>query len=153
MPAPPPYPLHPEPMKRSWMERHPLWKIPLGILTLLLMIAIFGSVVAAIMTTMFRHSEPYQVALQRASQNAQVRALIGEPLQPDWLISGELQVSGSTGHASFLIPIRGPRNGGRIRVVAQKSGGLWSFSCLQVEVRGRGGSINLLADEAVHGDD
>jgi len=35
----PPYPLHPEPMKKTWLERNPLWKIPLGCLTLFVLLA------------------------------------------------------------------------------------------------------------------
>ncbi len=39
--ATPPYPLHPEPIKKSWLERNPLWKIPLGCLTLFVLLAVF----------------------------------------------------------------------------------------------------------------
>ena len=41
----PPYPLVPQPMKRSWLERVRQWKIPLGCLTLFFVIGTFGAVV------------------------------------------------------------------------------------------------------------
>jgi hypothetical protein len=140
----PPYPLHPEPMKKSWIERNPLWKIPLGMVLLALLLAVYGTIVAAVVTGSIRHSKPYQQAMAVAAVNPQVRERMGEPIHADWLVAGDLHVDGSTGRANFRIPITGPRGGGRIRVEAYKSGDIWTFTCLQVEVRGRGDSINLL---------
>lgn len=82
------YPLHPEPMKASWLERHPLWKIPLGALTLLLLIAVFGGLVMAIVTASIRSSDVCKRALVKATQNEQMRGQMGEPLRPGWLIAG-----------------------------------------------------------------
>jgi cytochrome oxidase complex assembly protein 1 len=141
----PPYPLHPEPMKKSWLERRPLWKIPLGFLTLLLLIGVFGSVVMTIITTSFHNSEAYKQAVAKASENSQVREAIGEPIHPAWLVSGQLNVTGSTGNANLLIPISGPRGRGSIRAVATKSRNVWRFTDLQVNIKGRSESIDLLS--------
>ena len=141
----PPYSLVPEPMQRSWLERHPRWKIPLGFLTLLLLIVVFGGTVMTIMTTSFRSSDVYKQALTRTAASPQVRELIGEPIQPAWLISGDLHINGSTGNANLSIPIAGPRAKGVIRAVATKSGGVWSFSYLQVNIEGQSACIDLLS--------
>ena len=78
----PPYPLHPEPLKKSWLERSPLWKIPLGCLILFLLIGIFGSIVMTIITTSFHNSDVYKQAVAKAVENSQVRDAIGEPIHP-----------------------------------------------------------------------
>src|ERR1700756_3941575 len=97
----PPYPLHPEPVKRSWIERHPLWKIPLGCLTLLVLIFGFGLILMTVILSSFRHSDVYKQALTMAAGNQQVREQIGEPIEPGWLISGQLNVEGSSGNADL----------------------------------------------------
>lgn len=139
----PPYPLRPELMKKSWLERNPLWKIPLGCLTLILLFAVFGAIVVTVIVTSFRSSEVYHQAWARTTQNTQVLARIGEPIKAAWFISGQLNVSGSTGNADLSIPISGPRGRGVIRAVARKNG-VWRFSCLEVDIAGQPEKIDLL---------
>ena len=141
----PPYPLHPQPMRRSWLELHPNWKIPLGCLTLLFLAALFGLAVMAIVVASFRSSDVYKQAMAKAAESQQVRDQIGEPIQPAWLISGELHVNGNAGNANLSIPISGPRGKGIIRAVAFKSGGVWRFTFLRVDVAGQSESIDLLS--------
>jgi len=145
--ATPPYPLHPEPMKKNWLERNPLWKIPLGCLTLFVLLAAFVIILMTVITSSFRHSDVYRQAIAQATASLQVRERIGEPIKPDWLISGELNVSGSSGKANLVIPISGPRGRGRIHAAAQKSGGVWRFTYLQVDVANQSPSIDLLSTE------
>jgi hypothetical protein len=141
----PPYPLHPEPIKKSWLERNPLWKIPLGCLTLFVLLAALGIILMTVITSSFRYSDVYKQAIAQTTANTQVREQIGEPIKPDWLISGQLNVSGSSGKANLIIPISGPRGRGRIHAVAQKSGGVWRFTYLQVELANQSSSIDLLS--------
>lgn len=143
--ATPPYPVQPEPMKKSWLERNALWKIPLGCFTLFVLLAAFGIILLTVITSSFRHSDVYKQAIAQASANPQVREQIGEPIKPDWLISGELNVSGSSGKANLVIPISGPRGRGSIHAVAQKSGGVWRFTFLQVDFANKSSSIDLLS--------
>ncbi len=140
----PPYPLHPEPFARSWLERHPLWKIPLGCLTLVLLIAVGGGGVITAVVASFRSSEVYRQAMDKVTHSSQVRDLLGEPIRSSWFVSGQLNVNGSTGNASLSIPISGPKGKGVIRTVASKSG-VWRFTCLEVEVEGQPGKIDLLS--------
>jgi len=101
--------------------------------------------VMTVVTTSFRSSDVYKQALTQVASNSQVREQIGEPLKPAWLISGQLNVSGSTGNANLSIPISGPRGKGTIRAVANKTGGVWRFTHLQVSVEGQPTSIDLLS--------
>src|SRR5437868_5640084 len=133
----PPYPLQPEePMRRSWIEQHPRSKIPLGCLTLLILIGMFVGVLMTVITTSFRSSDVYKQSMSQAGANEQVHSQIGDPIKADWLIAGELKVNGDSGSANLSIPISGSQGRGTIRAVASKSGGVWQFSCLQVVVAG-----------------
>ena len=149
----PPYPLHPEPLKKSWLERRPLWKIPLGCLILFLLIGIFGSIVMTIITTSFHNSDVYKQAVAKAVENSQVREAFGEPIHPAWFVSGQLKVNGNTGSANLLIPIAGPRGSGSIRAVASKNRGVWRFSDLQVNIKGRSEPLDLLSIQPPPGRD
>lgn len=140
----PPYPLIPEPMKKSWLERHAGWKIPLGCLTLFFLLGVFSLVTISLITTSLRHSDVYKQALHRATINPLVRDLIGDPIKPDWIISGQMNVNGSTGHADLSIPISGPHGKAVVRAVANKDR-VWRFTYLQVIVPGRSDNIDLLS--------
>ena len=142
----PPYPLHPEPMQKSWLERHPRSKIPLGCLILVLLFGAFFGILFTVITASFRSSDVYKQALAKAGANPQVRQALGEPIQQKGFMTGQLNVNGSTGDADLSIPIRGPRGKATVRAVAKKSGGVWRFSWLQVCVEGQdGGCIDLLS--------
>ena len=49
--------LHLEPMKKSWLERNPLWKIPLGCLIVFVLVAAFAIILITAITSLFRHSD------------------------------------------------------------------------------------------------
>jgi Cytochrome oxidase complex assembly protein 1 len=143
----PPYPLRPEPLRRGWLEQHPRWKIPAGCLILLLLIGGFAMVVLTAITTSFHNSEVYKQATARATENSQVPAALGEPIQFAWIVSGQLNVNGSTGSANLSIPLSGPRARGTIHAVAYKSGGVWRFAKLDVGIAGKLESIDLLSTQ------
>jgi hypothetical protein len=132
-------------MRKSWLEQHPRSKIPLGCLTLIILVGMFVGLLMMVITTSFRSSDVYKQAMSQAAANEQVRAQIGDSIKADWLISGELKVSNETGSADLSIPISGSRGRGTIRAVASKSGGVWRFSCLQVVVEGHRSVIDVLA--------
>jgi hypothetical protein len=96
-------------MRRSWLDRNSGWKIPLGCLTLLLLLGMFVILLMTVITTSFRSSDVYKQALAQASSNPQVRAQIGDPIKADWLIAGSLKVSNDSGSADLSIPITGSR--------------------------------------------
>ncbi len=132
-------------MKRSWLERNPYWKTPLGFLTLVFLFGLFFAIMMTVVTASFRGSDVYQQALSQAAANSQVSEQIGEPIKPAWLVSGQLNVRGSGGNADLSIPISGPRGKGSIHAVANKTAGAWHFTYLQVTVEGQPASIDLLS--------
>ena len=140
----PPYPLVPEPVKRSWLDRHGRWKIPLGCLIVVLLFCAFVAVILTVVNVSFRNSTVYQEALARAGRSPEVVSRIGEPLQPGRIAQGKLNVAGSTGTANMRIPVTGPRGQATIVLDARKVDGAWVFRTLEVEFEGQSDVVNLL---------
>ena len=143
MPAPP-YPLVPGPFKKSWLDRHAGWKIPLGCLMVILLICAFVAVLFTVLDISFRKSIVYREALDRAGRSPEVISRIGEPLRPGRVLQGRINVSGSTGTAEMNIPITGPRGKATIVLDARKVHGAWVFRSLYVGFDGQPGTVNLL---------
>jgi hypothetical protein len=136
----PPYPLIPEPTQKSWIERHPHWKIPAGFLLLVLFVA--G--VLVLVEVAFQNSEVSKQAAAIARANPQVRQLLGEPITVGTIILGNIHINGSAGHAELAIPISGPKGKGVIHAVANERAEVWRFAFLRVSIEGLGEPIGLL---------
>jgi hypothetical protein len=77
----PPYPIQPEAVRKSWLERNPRWKIPLGALILILLVGIFVVGLLAVILTSFQRSDVYRQAVSRVRESPQVREQLGEPIE------------------------------------------------------------------------
>ena len=133
----------PLPREKSWIERNWKWAVPV---TALVLMAAFVWGILSLVMGMFRSSYPYQEALARARENPAVVGQIGEPIQPSAFVSGNINLSGSSGDADLKIPVSGPKGKGDIYVVALKRAGEWSFKQL-VFVSDGGTRVNLLEPE------
>jgi len=142
VPAPPPPP--PAAQGPSWFSRNWKWFIPTVIVVPVLLIALFIGGIVTLVFGMIKSSEPYQHALAAASQNARVTTELGEPVEPGWLASGNINESGAAGEANLAIPLNGKLRHGTVFVVARKSAGIWRYERLEVEIDGRPDRINLL---------
>jgi len=109
-----------------------------------LLIALFIGGIVTLVFGMIKSSEPYQHALAAASHNARVTTELGEPVEPGWLASGNINESGAAGEANLAIPLNGKLRHGTVFVVARKSAGIWRYERLEVEIDGRPDRINLL---------
>jgi len=95
-----------------------------------------------------KSSEVYQQAVAKAQASEEVQSAIGEPIVAGTFVSGSIEVSGASGNADLAIPISGPKGSATVYAVAKKSAGRWSYTTLEVEVKGAAGRIDLLADES-----
>ena len=98
----------------------------------------------AVALTFIKQSDPYIGALTQARNNEQVIAVLGEPIEPGWWITGSAETTDTSGYADFAFPISGPENSGKLYVVANKSAGLWEFQRIELEVDGQSARIPLL---------
>ena len=130
---------------QGWFARH--WKAVVGVGCLGVVI-LGGALVAGIFFLVMggiRSSDAYQQALAKANASPEVVVRLGQPIQPGWMVSGSINVSGPTGDADLAIPVSGPKGKGTIYAVAKKSAGQWTYSRLEVEIEGQPGRIDLLA--------
>jgi hypothetical protein len=93
---------------------------------------------------LMKSSEPYQHAVAIASGNPDVVRELGKPLVPGWSVTGNINLSGTSGQADMAIPLKGTLRRGTVYVVAKKTGGVWTYQTLNVLVEGQEAVIQLL---------
>lgn len=113
---------------------------------MLLVTAGFVVVIAAIVFGALKSSDAYKTALARAEADPRVTSALGAPIAAGFFVSGNTNVSGSSGQADLTVPISGPNGKGTIYLVASKFAGEWTFSKLIVEVEKTGEKIDLTED-------
>jgi hypothetical protein len=115
---------------KSWLARYWIW----------LLVGVFacGLLFVAGIVTLFlgamRSSDVAKEAFARAQSNPLVAQRLGAPLSEGWVISGSINVSGSSGDADLTV-----------YVTAQKATGTWTYSLMQAAIEGSGERIDLLA--------
>ena len=132
------------PRQEGWFVRNWKWFVPVGCLSMILMIVGFIAAVAYLAFGSIKSSYVYQQAIDKTRSNADVIRELGEPIEPGWLISGSIKVSDSSGSADMSIPVSGPKKSGKVYVLATKRMGKRDFYGLEVEIEGKGERINLL---------
>lgn len=85
-------------------------------------------------TGAIRSSEPYRVGLEAARTSPEVAEALGEPIEPGFLASGSISVSGGSGEADLSVPVSGPKGKGTVYVDATKVAGAWEYDRIVVEV-------------------
>lgn len=106
------------------MNKNMKW-ILLGILSFILFVGFAFSIVFLVMKLM--KGEAYELSLSEISNNRQVIDLIGEPIQPGWLVMGSVNTSGPEGSASLEYSIEGPNGSGKVYVYASRTVGEWKL--------------------------
>ena len=135
--------------RKSWFRRNWKWLLPVGgCLTLILMLMVLVGTLFFGVTKMFANSEPYQYALEQASTNEKVIAVMGEPIEKKGIVSGNMSLSDDDGEANFKLPIKGPKGEGSIVILAVKNYGEWIYKELYVQIEDSEEVINLLDKRA-----
>lgn len=129
----------------GWLGRHKQLVIALGCVGVF-----WGAILVLVATAVtiplvaLRSCDAYQLALRAAAHDPVVSAALGPPVHAGWFTMGRVAVNGPSGEANLTIPISGTRGSGTLNVSAQKSGGRWTFSELDVTIAGRPMPIDLL---------
>lgn len=137
--------MQPQPTK-NWWSRNWKWFVPTGCLTMVLGCAGFFALVFSITLGALKSSDVYQESLAKARANAQVKAALGTPIEPGFVVSGSINVANDSGNAELSFPVSGPQGSGTIYATATKAAGRWSYSTMVCEIGNTGNRINLLAD-------
>jgi hypothetical protein len=141
IPAPPPPSWV---LPKSWFARNWKWFVPTLILGLVLLLALFVGGLLTFVFGLLKSSEPYQHAVAVASSNPEVVRELGTPIVPGWYLSGNINVSGSSGDANLAIPLKGSLHHGTVYVVAKKTDSTWRYTELKMVVEGHESPIELL---------
>ncbi|MFY0602499.1 MAG: hypothetical protein JXQ93_01010 [Flavobacteriaceae bacterium] len=140
-----------EHVKKSWFKRNWMWFVPVsGCLTLIILFFLgIGALIFGV-TNMISNSTPAEYAFEQATKNKQVTLLLGDSIEQKGITSGSINLSNSNGDADLIIPIRGSRGKGTIRVVATKVDGDWVYEKLYVIIKETNENINLI-DKSLEG--
>ena len=141
-PAPLAEPARPKP--GSWWGRNWKWVVPVGVLVPTLVCGGLVSLVFMVAFGALKNIPPYAQAMDRAGASPRVTAALGSPIEDGFPFTGNIEVNPTSGYADIAIPISGPSGDGTLYVEAQKSGGTWRFSTLEVVVAATDETIDLL---------
>jgi hypothetical protein len=135
-----------QPPRSSWWSRNWKWALPVGCMIPVLCgggVVGFFFLIFSVVSGAVKSSDGYEEGMSRARSNAEVRAALGEPIEPGFWITGSISVSGPSGNINVSIPISGPKGSGTLYIVGRKTADRWQYSTMEVEIPGRTGRIDL----------
>ena len=130
--------------KENWWSRNWKWFVPVGCLGTIILVVGFVAVIMSIVFGFMKSSDVYKEAVANAKANTSVVEVLGLPIEEGLFVSGNINVSGTSGRANLSIPISGPNGKATLFVVATREAGNWNFSTLVVEFKESGTQISLL---------
>ncbi len=131
---------------QSWWSRNWKWLVPVCVGAPVLVCAGSVTLIFSLVFGLIKGSEPYGQAMDTARTDTAVISAIGAPVEDGFLVTGNIEVSPSSGYADLAIPISGPKGSGTIYAEAEKYEGEWYFSTLEVVVEETDEWIDLLGD-------
>jgi TonB family protein len=134
----------PQQQPKGCMGRNWKWAVPLGCVTLILILVAAGGAIFIFAMSAVKSSDVYKGALERARNNPEAIAMLGEPIKDGWLVKGNVSFNGGSGNANFEIPVSGPKNSGTLYVRAVNEGGAWMYEKLDLSTAS-GEKVSLLA--------
>jgi TonB family protein len=133
----------PQQQPKGCLGRNWKWAVPLGCVTLLLVLAaVVGGIVFFAMSAV-KSTDVYRGALKVAQSHPAAIERLGEPIKDGWFVKGNVKVDGGGGSADFEIPLSGPKNSGTLYVRAVSPSGAWMYERLDLSTEG-GGTVSLL---------
>lgn len=152
--APPPPPsqssAYPPAVASSGSRKKIVWIVLAAVLGGVLLLVLFIVGIVAVVFASIRSSEPFRHAVQVASHDPRSLSMLGGPVKPGWLVSGNISVQNDSGQADLSIPVQGSTHKGTIHVVAKKSQGEWTYDSLVLEVEDGPQHLDLLHPSPVN---
>ncbi len=90
-----------------------------------------------------RNSDAVDEAVEIAARDPRVIEALGEPIEKGLLVSGSIDVRGSSGDADLTIPISGPKGEAKLYAIGEKFAGEWHYQRIEVEVEPDGERFRL----------
>jgi len=117
----------------NWFRRNWKWAVPVGCLGMLLLAIGAMSALLVFVFSVIRESDVYSEAVARARAHPALVEVLGEPVEEGMVVSGNIQITGPSGHADIAIPMSGPRGEATLYVVAEREAGQWRYRRLELE--------------------
>lgn len=131
---------------KTWWQRNRKWFVPTGCLSLIALAVIFIVAIFFTVTTMMKKSTPYIESYEAATTNSYVIDRLGEPIEQNGMLQGNISITNNTGEATISIPLEGPKGTGTIYVSANKYNETWTYSKMSIYIDSTQETINLLED-------
>lgn len=131
--------------QKSWFSRNWPWAVPLGGCLTIILLFIFG-VGAAIfgVSKALSGSQPYKDGVHEASHNQHVIEVLGEPIETNGIMNGNISIHNNVGEADISVPLKGPNGTATVYVTGQKVDGKWNYQEMYVIISETEEHIDLL---------
>ncbi|PCI07298.1 MAG: hypothetical protein COB73_08515 [Flavobacteriaceae bacterium] len=131
--------------EKSWFSRNWVWAVPgCGCVGVILFV-VFGLGAAFFgLKNFVTNSTPYEYAVEQAVNNPEVIQILGDPVETDGMMSGNVSIQNESGNANFTVPLKGANGFGTLVVVAERFDGKWVYEDLYVDVHETLERVDLL---------
>jgi len=131
--------------QQNWFARNWLWVVPVGGCFTIILLFVFGiGTIFFGVTNVLKNSTPYEFAVELASNNSKVIEYLGESIETDGIMSGNISINNSSGEVDIEIPLKGTKAKGSVIVIGEKINGEWFYYELYVLIKETNEKINLL---------
>lgn len=129
--------------KQHWFARNWKWFVPLLVgLFFLLAVGLCAGIFATILGGL-KNSVAYTQSLALVQSSDQVKAQLGEPIEPSWWLVGAIEIHGEYGEANFTYEVSGPNGTATVDMAATRIDGNWSMDWVNV-IFANGQTIDLI---------
>jgi len=137
--------------QKSWFRRNWMWIVPVGGCLTIILLFVFGVGAAVFgLSKIFKESVPYEYALEKASKNPTVIKFLGNDIESNGIMQGNISFKNDTGKANITIPIKGSKGKGSVTIIGTKIDDEWTYEKLFVTIKETNEQINLL-DKTLEG--
>lgn len=134
-----------EEQRKNWFSRNWKWALPtFGCLTFIVLSIIFVFALYSSVSTLFKDSEPYEMAMSSINNNEYVIEKLGQPIEANGMFQGNINYENNDASADIQVPVKGSKGKGILTVIAEKQNDVWTYQLLQVEIDDTNEVINLL---------
>ena len=137
--------------QKGWFGRNWMWVVPVGGCLTIILLFIFG-IGAAIfgVSEVMKGSAPYELAVGEAMHNEELIAILGEPIETNGIMQGNLNFKNGSGSADISIPLKGPNGEATVFIKGEKEDGQWTYDEFYILLESNNERINLL-DKSMEG--
>ncbi len=136
----------PQPSAYEPIKRKRIWPwvvIPFGCFSILLVCCGGFTLIGVGVLSALKSSEPYRVGLERAQSSVEVKEALGEPIDANFIVQGNISLNNDDGEADISFPVSGPKGAGQVHVKGTKTNGVWSYDEVSVTLENGATVIDL----------